>query len=406
MILLIMHFFRQFGIHVPFAFHYSSTRMILAAMSTLVLTIVLGNSFIKLLYGLKIGHTMRVGDVAVLRQMYQKSHDVPSMGGVLFLTTIVLSTLLWIDLTHSFSIILLTTTVWMGLIGAFDDYLKITRKKADKGLSPKLKMIGQLALAALLATYLLVPAATSSVSNGDVFTPPVVKEKLVSVENGERVATVSELSVKEYATRYYIPFFKTPIVVVGTLGAMVAFCMTLFVICGSTNAVNLTDGLDGLATGLVMMVAAVLAIFAFLSSHVEIAHYLNILYIEGSGEIGVFLGSLIGACLGFLWYNGYPAQIFMGDTGSLALGGILGVSAVLLRREFLYALVGGVFVFETLSVILQVLSFRLRNKRIFRCAPIHHHFEIKGWHEAKVVTRFWMIGLMLALIGLASIKMQ
>ncbi len=181
----------------------------------------------------------------------------------------------------------------------------------------------------------------------------------------------------------------------------------MFVVTGSSNAVNLTDGLDGLAAGCLVMVAGVLALFAFLSNNIEMSRYLNILYIEESGEIAVFLFSLMGACLGFLWFNGYPAQLIMGDTGSLALGGLIGVSAVLLRRELLLGLVGGVFVAEALSVILQVASYKLRNrKRIFMCAPLHHHFEYKGWPETKVVLRFWIVCLILAVIGIASLKFQ
>jgi phospho-N-acetylmuramoyl-pentapeptide-transferase len=179
------------------------------------------------------------------------------------------------------------------------------------------------------------------------------------------------------------------------------------VITGSSNAVNLTDGLDGLAAGCLVMVSLVLALFAFLSNHFDLARYLNILYIEGSGEIAVYMFVMAGACLGFLWYNGYPAQVFMGDTGSLALGGILGVSAVLLRREMILAIAGVIFVAEAMSVILQVLSYRYRNKkRIFLCAPLHHHFEYKGWPETKVVIRFWIIGLLFAIISVASLKLQ
>jgi len=181
----------------------------------------------------------------------------------------------------------------------------------------------------------------------------------------------------------------------------------MFVVTGASNAVNLTDGLDGLAAGCLMMVATCLALFAFLSNHVLLASYLNILYIEGSGEIAIYLSALVGACIGFLWYNGHPAQMFMGDTGSLALGGIIGVTAVLLKREMLLGIVGGVFVAEALSVILQVGSYKLRNKkRIFLCTPLHHHFEYKGWPETKVVTRFWIVGLLLAMLGVASLKFQ
>jgi phospho-N-acetylmuramoyl-pentapeptide-transferase len=392
MILLIMRLLTELGIKVPHLFSYASTRMIFSAFFTLTLTILLGRSFIQMLYGLKIGHTVRVGEVAALKEMYQKSQDVPSMGGVLFLTTILLSAFLWMDLTHAFTLILVLTTLVMGFLGGLDDYLKITRKKASLGVSSRGKFIIQVVFSGILGLYLLWSPLTNALS----VKPPVAKEK-------EMVT----LSTHEYATRYYFPFCKKPFIISGAVGYVAALLLTMFVITGSTNAVNLTDGLDGLATGLVLLVALVLSIFAFLSNNAAVSHYLNILYIEGSGEIGVFLCAVIGACLGFLWFNGYPAQIFMGDTGSLALGGILGVSAVLLRREFLYALVGGVFVIETLSVIIQVLSFRLRNgKRVFKCAPLHHHFELVGWHEAKVVIRFWMLGLMFALIGLATLKIQ
>jgi phospho-N-acetylmuramoyl-pentapeptide-transferase len=203
---------------------------------------------------------------------------------------------------------------------------------------------------------------------------------------------------------YFLPFVKAPIF---SLGGPLAVLFTLFVVIGSSNAVNLTDGLDGLASGCVLFVSVVLAAFAFVSNNMETARYLNLMYLEGSGEVAIFLSSLFGATLGFLWYNGHPAQVFMGDTGSLSLGGLLGVSAILLRREFLLALIGGIFVIEALSVILQVGSYKLRHKkRIFLCAPIHHHFEYKGWPETKVVLRFWIVSLILALIGLASIKLQ
>ena len=206
---------------------------------------------------------------------------------------------------------------------------------------------------------------------------------------------------------YFVPFIKDPLFKLTGLTLLLGVFLSVFVITGSSNAVNLTDGLDGLASGCLIMVAVVLGIVAFLSNNKEMAYYLNILYIEQSGEIAIYLFAVIGATLGFLWYNGFPAQVFMGDIGSLSLGGIIGFCAVLLRRELLLALVGGVFVTETLSVILQVGSYKLRNrKRIFLCTPLHHHFEYKGWPETKVVIRFWIIGLILALLGLASLKFQ
>jgi phospho-N-acetylmuramoyl-pentapeptide-transferase len=215
------------------------------------------------------------------------------------------------------------------------------------------------------------------------------------------------LTLKDYSSRIYVPFFKDPIYIFSGLGLLFMWGFYAFVIVGASNAVNLTDGLDGLATGLCMFVAGALGTFAFLANNQDLAHYLNILYVEGSGEIAIYMAAMCGACLGFLWFNCHPAQLFMGDIGSLTLGGVLGVTAVLLKREFFLGLVGAIFVVEALSVILQVMSYRLRDKkRIFLCAPLHHHFEYKGWPESKVVIRFWIIGLLLALVGLASIKFQ
>jgi phospho-N-acetylmuramoyl-pentapeptide-transferase len=394
-ILFLLHWLEALGFKVPSLFFYASTRMIFAAIFALGATICFGRSFIRKLYELKVGHTVRVSDVKVLREQYQKNTNVPSMGGLIFITTVLLSSLLWMDFSSAFTTILFLTMIWMGFIGFIDDLAKI-RKKKSLGVSGRTKFLLQVFFSLLLSLYLFSPLVTNSLK---VITPPYAKEK---IEGGE----VRKLTTKEYASHYYIPFCKKPIVVSG-FGILIAIGLTIFVITGSTNAVNLTDGLDGLATGLALFVASVLAIIAFLSNNLAISSYLNIIYIEGSGEIAIFLCALMGALLGFLWFNGYPAEVFMGDTGSLALGGILGVSAVLLRREFLYAIIGGVFVMETLSVILQVLSFKYRGgKRIFLCAPIHHHFQMKGWHEMKVVIRFWMIGLLLALIGLATLKIQ
>ena len=301
---------------------------------------------------------------------------------------------LWMDLTHIFTLILLVTTVFLGFIGILDDWLKIKYKNV-KGLSGKKKLLGQIILASLIAGYLLVPGVQDSIAEKSAFKPPIVKEEAVSI------------SVSDYATRVYLPFVKDPILKFSGIFTLLSFLFIIFVVTGSSNAVNLTDGLDGLATGCLLLVAMCLSLVAFLSNHMDLAGYLNILYIEGSSEIAIYLSAFVGACLGFLWYNGYPAEVFMGDTGSLTLGGIIGVSAVLLKRELLLAIVGGIFVAEALSVIIQVLSYRYRNKkRVFLCAPLHHHFEYKGWPETKVVIRFWIIGLFLAIIGLASLKFQ
>lgn len=409
MILLFLDFLSdKCGIKLPAVFSYSSTRMILAAMTTLFFTIFLGPRFIKKLYELKIGQSIRsVEDCPVLAKLHQKKKETPTMGGILILSSMVLSLLLWMDLSSSFTLILLVTTVWLGWLGGLDDYLKLKYKNA-KGLSARKKLFFQLLLAALISLYLFWPAATSALKMGTWFTPPIAKE-FVSQEGAseKEEATTVILSTQQYASQYYIPFVKDPLFVLKGAGVIFGFLFTIFVITGSSNAVNLTDGLDGLASGCLVFVSLVLAVVGFLSNHIEIARYLNISYIEGSGEIAIYLCALIGACLGFLWYNGHPAQVFMGDTGSLALGGIIGVSAVLLRREVLLAVAGGIFVAEALSVIIQVGSYKLRNrKRVFLCAPLHHHFEYKGWPETKVVLRFWIIGFILAIIAIASLKFQ
>jgi phospho-N-acetylmuramoyl-pentapeptide-transferase len=296
-------------------------------------------------------------------------------------------------------LLLFLTTVVLGAVGGYDDYLKL-RYKNNKGLSGKKKLLVQFLWAFVVIVYLQVPALSTAMQSGEWFQPPVVKE----ASSSDVKMTI--LSLKEYSSRIYMPFFKEPILIFSGVGIVLLAAFLAFVMVGSSNAVNLTDGLDGLATGLCIFVAATLGLFAFLSNHADIASYLNILYVEGSGEIAIFLAAMCGACLGFLWFNCHPAQVFMGDVGSLALGGIIGVSAVLLKREFLLGLVGGIFVLEALSVIIQVGSYRWRKKRVFLCAPLHHHFEYKGWVESKVVIRFWIIGLLLSLLGLVSIKLQ
>lgn len=400
MLLLILEWLASLGLKAPAAFTYFSTRMILAAATALLLTIFLGPRFIKKLYEWKIGQTIRsVQEVPLLAELHGKKKDTPTMGGILILFSMTVSLFLWMDLRNVFTWILLLTTLVLGLLGASDDYLKL-RYKNSKGLTGKKKMAVQVGFSALVALYLLVPAFTNGIAAKGFLRPPSAKEQAVE---GKRVQSTT-LNTQEYIRQFYLPFFKDP---VGQLPALVAFFFFIVVITGTSNAVNLTDGLDGLAAGCLVMVSMVLALFAFLSNHIDLARYLNILYIEGSGEIAIYLFALAGAALGFLWYNGYPAQVFMGDTGSLALGGVLGVSSVLLRREVILAVAGAIFVAEALSVILQVLSYRYRNKkRIFLCAPLHHHFEYKGWPETKVVIRFWIISLLFAIISVASLKLQ
>jgi len=415
MIFFLIDFFREvLGFKVPLAFEHYSTRMMLAVITSVVISIFLGPRFIKKLYELKIGQPIRMEECPLLGQLHEKKKDTPTMGGALILFSMLTSMFLWMDFQNVFTLILLFVSVTLGLLGAYDDYLKLKYKNA-KGLSGRKKLLIQGTVSGLVALYLLCPPVTEAIHIGKWFQPPVVKENVrnnLSSANAEsRNSTVSTtqkiVPLKEFASRIYIPFFKEPVVTFSGIFVILAGLFIMCVITGSSNGANLTDGLDGLAAGCLIMVAGCLALIAFISNNVDLAGYLNILYIEGSGEIAIYLSALVGACIGFLWYNSHPAQVFMGDTGSLALGGIIGVSSVLLGREFLLALIGGIFVAETFSVILQVGSYKFRNKkRIFLCSPLHHHFEYKGWPETKIVIRFWIVGLLLAIAGVASLKIQ
>jgi len=403
MLLFLLKCLSDAGVKFPAAFDYSSTRMLLSALTALLFTVFLGPRCIKKLYEMKTGQSIRVEDCPMLAQLHEKKKNTPTMGGVLILGSMIISLLLWMDLKSSFTLILLAVTIGLGLIGGIDDYLKL-KFKNSKGLKARKKIFFQILIAALVSLYMLSSSVSSLLHWGDWFVPPEAKQK---IEYVKPVVVAESLTTSQYMSQYYLPFIKQPVFVLSGMLSVIAFFISVFVITGASNGVNLTDGLDGLASGCVVMTAGVLALVAFLSNHLEMARYLNILYIEGSGEIAIYLCAMMGACLGFLWYNGYPAQVFMGDTGSLALGGVLGVSAILMRREFLLAIAGGIFVAETLSVILQVGSYKLRDrKRIFLCTPLHHHFEYLGWPETKVVVRFWIVGLVLAVISVISLKLQ
>jgi len=396
--LLVRYWIEELEIKLPKVLLYTSTRMMLAAITALLLSIFIGPWFIRKLYALKIGQSIRKEDCPRLGELHAGKKDTPTMGGVLILTSILFSMLIWMDLKSSFTMILFATTVLLGLIGGMDDYLKLKHRNT-KGLSGKKKLLGQVFVSLLVASYLIFPQISHSMHHGSWFPPPAAKEEVGAHQE--------KLEVQNYSNRLYVPFFKEHLFAFHGWAVMLIVFFFILVITGSSNAVNLTDGLDGLAAGCLIMVSVCLALIAFVSNNIDLAHYLQILYIEGSGEIAIFLSACAGACLGFLWYNAHPAEVFMGDIGSLALGGAIGTSAILLKRELLLAVVGGVFVAETLSVILQVGSFKLRNrKRIFLCTPLHHHFEYKGWAETKVVVRFWIIGLLLAIIGIASLKFQ
>ena len=321
----------------------------------------IGPVMIRKLSSNKIGQSIReLGP----QSHYEKS-GTPTMGGTLILVAILISTLLWADLGNRYIWVILLVTMGYGVIGFIDDYRKVVKRNSD-GLSARAKYLGQ-SIIGLTAAIFLYKTAT------------------VPAE-----------------TQLIIPFFKDFMLDMGWMYIV----LTYFVIVGTSNAVNLTDGLDGLAIMPTVMVAAGLGVFAYLSGHIAFSNYLAIPYLPNSGELIVFCAALVGAGLGFLWFNAYPAMVFMGDVGALALGAALGVLAVLVRQEIVLVIMGGVFVMETLSVIIQVASFKLTGKRVFRMAPIHHHFELKGWPEPRVIVRFWIITVILVLIGLATLKLR
>jgi len=346
------------GFHV---FQYLTLRAILAALTALAISLLVGPRMIRWLAEYQVGQRVRSDGP----QTHLSKAGTPTMGGALILAAIVAATLLWADLANRFVWVVLLVTIAFGLIGFWDDYLKLVVGNS-RGLIARYKYFWQ-SFAGLGAAIVLYVTAQSPAD-----------------------------------TTLYVPFFKHFVVPLGVL----FIPLTYFVIVGSSNAVNLTDGLDGLAIMPSVLVAGALGVFAYASGNVVFANYLSIPYIAGAGEVLVICSAIFGAGLGFLWFNTYPAQVFMGDIGALALGAALGVIAVVVRQEIVLFIMGGVFVMETVSVILQVGSFKLRGKRIFKMAPIHHHFELKGWAEPKVIVRFWIITVILVLLGLATLKLR
>jgi len=342
-------------------FQYLTLRAILGALTALIISFIIGPVMIRKLASQKIGQSIREDGP---ESHYEKA-GTPTMGGSLILVAITISALLWSDLNNRYVWVVMLLTLGYGIIGFIDDYRKVMQQNSQ-GLSAKAKLFWQSIIALCAAVFLYTAAELPS------------------------------------ETQFIVPFFKNVMIDMGW-GYIV---MTYFVIVGTSNAVNLTDGLDGLAIMPTVMIAAALGIFAYLSGHVNFSEYLAIPYLPKSGELIVFCAALIGAGLGFLWFNAYPAMVFMGDVGALALGGALGILAVLVRQEIVLMIMGGVFVIETISVIIQVASYKLRGKRVFLMAPIHHHYELKGWPEPRIIVRFWIITFILVLIGLATLKIR
>jgi len=360
MLLWLTDFLQQYfpGFRV---FQYLTFRSILAALTALSMALLVGPAMIRRLTALHISQTVRDDGP----QSHLIKAGTPTMGGAMILIAITMSTLLWGELSNYYVWLVLLVTLSFGLVGGVDDYRKLVLKNTT-GLPPRYKFLWQALIAIIAALFLYFTAGT------------LIETQLV------------------------VPFFKNIVISLGWFFPILAF----FVIVGSSNAVNLTDGLDGLAIVPIVMVGGALGIFAYASGNINYSEYLSIPYVPGVGEIAVFCGALVGAGLGFLWFNAYPAQVFMGDVGALGLGAALGVAAVIVRQELVLFIMGGLFVVETISVVLQVASFKLFGKRIFRMAPLHHHFELKGWPEPKVIVRFWIITVVLVLCGLATLKLR
>ena len=343
-------------------FSYITLRAMLAALTALAISFLIGPVMIRKLTHYKIGQSVRDDGP----QTHLAKAGTPTMGGALILVAIVLTTLLWADLSNRYIWVVLLTTLGFGIIGWIDDYRKVVYRN-PKGLSAKSKFFWQSVIALVVAFYLGLTAELPS------------------------------------QTEMIVPFFKEIAIPLGVTGFVI---LTYLVIVGTSNAVNLTDGLDGLAIMPTVMVGGALAIFAYAAGHVVFANYLGIPYIPQAGELSVFCGALAGAGLAFLWFNTYPAEVFMGDVGALSLGAALGVITVIVRQEIVLVIMGGVFVVEALSAMLQVASYKLMGRRVFRMAPLHHHFELKGWKENQVVVRFWIITIILVLIGLSTLKLR
>ena len=384
-------------------FYYISFRSALAIITSLLVSLVFGGSIIKLIKKYQIGEQVRKLGL----EGEDKKSGTPTMGGLIILAAIIIPTLLFAKLENIYIQVMLVSTIWLGIIGFIDDYIKVF-KKNKKGLAGKFKILGQVGLGLIVGLIM--------VFHSDI----TIKEKNIQTEV-QGVYDFSTSSVKSSKTT--IPFFKNNEFNYENLTSwlgdgmdkyswLLFILLVIFVITAVSNGANMTDGLDGLATGTSAIIGAALVLFCYVSGNIIAADYLNIMYIPDSGELVIFMSAFVGACVGFMWYNSFPAQVFMGDTGSLSLGGIIAVVAILIRKELLIPILCGVFLIENLSVLLQVSYFKYTRKkygegrRIFKMAPIHHHFQMKGIHESKIVTRFWIVAVMLAILSVVTLKLR
>ncbi|OGW76770.1 MAG: phospho-N-acetylmuramoyl-pentapeptide-transferase [Omnitrophica bacterium RIFCSPLOWO2_02_FULL_45_16] len=349
-----------FGFNV---FKYITFRAAMASLTALLISLIFGPVVIRRLKELSFGQHIRKEYVEFLYDLTKHKQGTPTMGGVLIIIAIALATILWADILNRYILMTLGSFLFLGLVGFADDYIKVVKKRS-MGLRPSRKFLSQAFLALIIATFVIQ------------FTP--------------------------IPTTLNVPFIKFFSLELGALYLV----FVVIVITGASNAVNLTDGLDGLAIGCTIIAALAYSVLTYITGNFKFADYLNVFHLQGAGELSVFCAAMVGAGLGFLWFNSYPANVFMGDTGSLALGGALGVIAVFIKKELLLFLVGGIFVIEAASVLLQVLWLKTTKKRLFLMSPIHHHFQLRGWPESKITIRFWIVAIVLALLSLATLKLQ
>jgi len=394
-------------------FQYISFRAAMAVLTSLVISLLFGKNLISLLRKKQVGETVR--DLGLQGQIQKQG--TPTMGGLIIIAAILIPTLLFAQLNNIYIIIMLITTVFLGAIGFLDDYIKVFRKN-KKGLAGKFKVVGQISVGLIVGSLLYFnEGVVSKQKVMDSPSPIVVSETDVAppqtfkwVEQKSIKTTIPFVKNNEFDYAWILALFTNKNV--KDWSWIVFIPIVVFVVTAVSNGANITDGLDGLATGTSAIIGVVLAIFAFVSGNVIFADYLNIMFIPNSGELVVFISAFVGACIGFLWYNSYPAQVFMGDTGSLALGGIIAVFALAIRKELLIPLFCGIFLIENLSVMMQVTYFRYTRKkygegrRIFLMSPLHHHYQKLGYHESKIVSRFWIVGILLAILSIVTLKLR
>ncbi len=412
----------QFGLFGAGVFYYITFRAAMAIIISLVITTIFGKGLIRFLHRKQIGETVR--DLGLAGEK-QKS-GTPTMGGLIIIAAIVIPTLLFARITNVYIILLLVSTLWLGLIGFLDDYIKVFKKNKE-GLAGKFKVLGQVGLGVIVGLTMYFNdhvVTTREVTNDQPAVYNSAEEKRSDVftrkdsDGNEReyvhvrsvTTTIPFVKSHEFSYAKIVSVFGEKSVKV--LTPILYILIVTFIITAVSNGANITDGVDGLATGVSAIVGVCLGVFAYLSGNYVFAEYLGIMHIPHLGELSIFIGAFIGACVGFLWYNAYPAQVFMGDTGSLALGGIIATLAIVIRKELLIPIICGVFLIENLSVMIQVYYFKRtkkkygEGKRVFLMAPLHHHYQKLGYHESKIVTRFWIVGILLAVLSIVTLKMQ